>query len=194
MYRRILRGTDRSILSSIHHNLLRLSTSQHQQQRSQAASVAALTACRRLDPVHADEDERPCRVLYQSLQHARKDLLAAPGFEVSRNFYLCVNVHYCLNHLQPVMLNETKPSRPRLRPNFWPPYWNGDHYSRARFTKYLTTILWLPYDNAKITIDLRRASNSQGFLGTIHLQDRKIVWDSVRKSAYDIPKRIHSTL
>ena len=34
----------------------------------------------------------------------------------------------------------------------------------------------------------------QAFLGTIHLQDRKIVWDSVRKSAYDIPKRIHSTL
>ena len=29
----------------------------------------------------------------------------------------------------------------------------------ARFTKYLTTILRLPYDNAKLTIDLRRTSN-----------------------------------
>jgi len=27
------------------------------------------------------------------------------------------------------------------------------------------------------------------FLGTIHLQSCKIVWDSVRKLAYDIPKR-----
>ena len=27
------------------------------------------------------------------------------------------------------------------------------------------------------------------FLGTIHLQSCKIVWDSVRKLAYNIPKR-----
>jgi len=31
------------------------------------------------------------------------------------------------------------------------------------------------------------------FLGTIHLQNRKIVWDSVRKLAYDIPKIGFST-
>jgi len=31
--------------------------------------------------------------------------------------------------------------------------------SGARFTKYLTTILLLSYDNAKVTIDLRRTSN-----------------------------------
>jgi len=34
----------------------------------------------------------------------------------------------------------------------------------------------------------------QGFsYGTIHLQSCKIVWDSVRKLAYDIPKRNFST-
>jgi len=31
------------------------------------------------------------------------------------------------------------------------------------------------------------------FLGTIYLQSCKIVWDSVRKLAYDIPKRNFST-
>ena len=70
-----------------------------------------------------------------------------------------------------------------------------------RFTKYLTTILRLSYDNAKVTIDLRRTSNLQKhptkgarlFLGTIHLQSCKIVRDSVRKLAYDIPKRNFST-
>ena len=35
---------------------------------------------------------------------------------------------------------------------------------RARFTKYLTTILRLSYDNAKVTIDLRRTSNLQNIL------------------------------
>jgi len=73
--------------------------------------------------------------------------------------------------------------------------------SGARFTKYLTTILRLSYDNAKVTIDLRRSSNLQKhptknarfFLGTIHLQSSKIVRDSVRKLAYDIPKRNFST-
>jgi len=34
----------------------------------------------------------------------------------------------------------------------------------ARFTKYLTTILRLAYDNAKVTIDLRRTSNLQNIL------------------------------
>ena len=36
--------------------------------------------------------------------------------------------------------------------------------SGARFTKYLTTILRLSYDNAKVTIDLRQASNLQNIL------------------------------
>ena len=31
------------------------------------------------------------------------------------------------------------------------------------------------------------------FLGTIHLQSGKIVWECVRKLAYDIPKRNFST-
>jgi len=34
----------------------------------------------------------------------------------------------------------------------------------ARFTKYLTTILRLSYDDAKVTIDLRRTSNLQNIL------------------------------
>jgi len=34
----------------------------------------------------------------------------------------------------------------------------------ARFTKYLTTVLRLSYDNAKVTIDLRRTSNLQNIL------------------------------
>jgi len=59
----------------------------------------------------------------------------------------------------------------------------------ARFTKYLTTILRLSYDNTKVTIDLRRTSNLQKhptkgerfFLGTMQLQTCKIVLDSVRK-------------
>jgi len=51
--------------------------------------------------------------------------------------------------------------------------------SAARFTKYLTTVLRLSYDNAKVTIDLRRTSNLQNVLrrtqGTIRLQSCKIV-------------------
>ena len=34
----------------------------------------------------------------------------------------------------------------------------------ARFTKYLTTILRLSYDNAEVTFDLRRTSNLQNIL------------------------------
>jgi len=34
----------------------------------------------------------------------------------------------------------------------------------ARFTKYLTTILRLSYDNVKVTINLRRTSNLQNIL------------------------------
>jgi len=47
----------------------------------------------------------------------------------------------------------TRPDQtlPRLRPG-------------VRFTKYLTTILRLSYDNAKVTIDLRRTSNLQNVL------------------------------
>jgi len=45
-----------------------------------------------------------------------------------------------------------------------------------RFTKYLTTVLRLSYDTAKITIDLRRTYNFlQNILRrTIHLQNRTI--------------------
>jgi len=38
----------------------------------------------------------------------------------------------------------------------------------ARFTKYLTTLLRLSYDNAKVTIDLRRTSNLQNILRRTH--------------------------
>ena len=31
--------------------------------------------------------------------------------------------------------------------------------------------------------------SAQDFLGAIHTQNRKIVWDSVHKLDYDIPKR-----
>ena len=34
----------------------------------------------------------------------------------------------------------------------------------AQFTKYLTTILRLSYDNAKVTIDLRQTSNVRNIL------------------------------
>jgi len=58
---------------------------------------------------------------------------------------------------------------------FWPSN-GGDHPHRppllirhgltpgARFTKYLTTILRLSYDNAKVTINLRRTSNLQNII------------------------------
>jgi len=39
-----------------------------------------------------------------------------------------------------------------------------DKRNGARFTKYLKTILRLSYDNAKVTIDLRRTSNLQDIL------------------------------
>ena len=38
---------------------------------------------------------------------------------------------------------------------------NNCYKPEARFTKYLKTILRLSYDNAKVTIDLRRTSNLQ---------------------------------
>jgi len=44
----------------------------------------------------------------------------------------------------------------------------------ARFTKYLATILRLSYDNAKVTIDLRRTSNLQ------NIQRRAQGFSSVR--------------
>ena len=43
-------------------------------------------------------------------------------------------------------------------------HWNFRRPAGARFTKYLTTILRLSYDNAKVTIDLRRTSNLQNVL------------------------------
>ena len=48
-----------------------------------------------------------------------------------------------------------------------------------RFTKYLTTILRLSYDNANVTIDLRliyktSTKGTRIFLGTIHLQNCNI--------------------
>jgi len=42
--------------------------------------------------------------------------------------------------------------------------WAGTTKSGARFTKYLTTILRLSYDNAKVTIDLPRTSNLRNIL------------------------------
>jgi len=70
--------------------------------------------------------------------------------------------------------------------------------TRARFTKYLTTILRLSYDNTKVTIDLRQTSPSQNILrrtqGFSLVQFTcKIVWDTVSKFAYDIPKRYFNT-
>ena len=73
--------------------------------------------------------------------------------------------------------------------------------SGARFTKYLTTILRLSYDNAKVTINLRRTSNfikqltinGDLFIGNIHVQNRNIVGDNVSTLAYDIRQRHFST-
>jgi len=49
------------------------------------------------------------------------------------------------------------------------------------------------YDNAKVTIDLRRSSGLQNIFpktqGTIHLKNRKIISDIVCKFAYDILNR-----
>ena len=50
--------------------------------------------------------------------------------------------------------DETKPSRLRHRDREWDR--NLDQYFGARFTKYLTIILWLSYDNAKVTVDFSR--------------------------------------
>ena len=64
--------------------------------------------------------------------------------------------------------------------------------SGPRFTKYLTTILRLSYDSAKVALDLYdggliyRTSYEER---RIFLQNRKIIGDSVCIFAYDIPKR-----
>jgi len=58
-----------------------------------------------------------------------------------------------------------------------------DSKTGTRFTEYLTTVLRLPYDNAKVTIDLYDGrliyySSYEGsgtFLGTILLQYHKTV-------------------
>ena len=52
--------------------------------------------------------------------------------------------------------------------------------SGARFTKYLTTILRLSYDNAdRLTTDVESTKNltknARIFLGALHLQTRKTV-------------------
>jgi len=41
---------------------------------------------------------------------------------------------------------------------------HSSYETGARFTKYLTIILRLAYDNAKVTIDLRRTSSLQNIL------------------------------
>jgi len=85
--------------------------------------------------------------------------------------------------------------------NSKPAFWSWCQ-SGARFTRYLTSRP-LSYDNDKVTIDLRRTSNlqnisrrTQGFVRyyTTYLQDSKIVGDSVRTLAYDIPRRNLSPL
>jgi len=60
----------------------------------------------------------------------------------------------------------------------------------------LKTISRSPYDNAKVTTDLRRRliyktsyKNARLFLGMTYLQNCKIIWDSVRKLAYNISER-----
>jgi len=66
----------------------------------------------------------------------------------------------------------------------------------------LRNILQQFYDNAIVTIDLRRMSNlpknlsknARLFLDTIYLQNRKIVGDNVSILACDIPNRNLGTL
>ena len=53
----------------------------------------------------------------------------------------------------------------------------------AGFTKYLTTILWLSYDNAKVTINLRRTSNLQNILRRAQgFSQVRFTWKVVRSS------------
>jgi len=65
----------------------------------------------------------------------------------------------------------------------------------------LQNILRQSYDNLKVSIDLdgrliykTSYEERKVFLSTIRSQNRKIVWDSVRALAYDIPERNFSTL
>ena len=76
--------------------------------------------------------------------------------------------------------------------------WKDFRYRHgASFTKYPTRFLRLFYDNAKVTIDLRRTSNLQNIIRKVQgfswvqftCRDRKIVRDCVRQLAGDIPKR-----
>jgi len=50
------------------------------------------------------------------------------------------------------------------------------------------------YDGRLIYKKKHPTKDARLFLGTIHLQSCKIVWDSVRKLAYDIPKRNFNTI
>jgi len=48
-------------------------------------------------------------------------------------------------------------------------------------------------DDGRLQFTEHFTTNARLFLGTIYLQNRQIVGDSVRILAYDIPKRIFST-
>jgi len=72
-----------SVRSGVSHNLLSLSTTQRQCQRSQVASQSAFTTNRRLTPVLTDQDERLCRVLYQPKKQIWTDFLLPSGIKVS---------------------------------------------------------------------------------------------------------------
>jgi len=66
-------------------------------------------------------------------------------------YYLCRMIAEVSNATSPFFFHMTYTS-------------NESKTAGTRFTKYLTTILRLSYDNAKVTIDLRRTSNLQNIL------------------------------
>jgi len=66
------------------------------------------------------------------------------------------------------------------------------HFSNPTIILAIMPKLRSTYDGRliyKTSYEKRKA-----FLGTIHLQNHKIVWDSVRKLAYDVAKTNFSTL
>jgi len=70
----------------------------------------------------------------------------------------------------PVMGSNSSTPSCRLRDDrrYLPGYLLGN-LPGARFTKYLTTILRLSYDNMKVTIDLRRTSNLRNIFNTVSI-------------------------
>ena len=68
----------------------------------------------------------------------------------------------------------------------------------TRVTEYLTIILQSCRSYSRLMTDVvfakRVAKGARLFLGTVHWQNHKIIWDSVRVLTYDIPKRCLSTL